>query len=75
MSRVSESQVYNLFLALNSNKASIDIPNNMIKIIAPIISPIFTYIFNGSIETGIVPDILKISRVIPIYECRNYRSI
>ena len=57
MSRVSESQVYNLFLALNSNKASIDIPNNMIKIIAPIISPIFTYIFNESIETGIVPDI------------------
>ena len=56
MSHVSESQVYNLFLALNSNKASIDIPNNMIKIIAPIISPIFTYIFNESIETGI-PDI------------------
>ena len=81
MSRVSESQVYNLFLALNSNKASIDIPNNMIKNIAPIISPIFTYIFNESIETGIVPDILKISRVTPIYKSAeitdpfNYRSI
>jgi hypothetical protein len=40
----------------------------MIKISAPIIAPVFTVIYNESINTGIVPDILKISRVAPIYK-------
>ena len=40
----------------------------MIKIAAAEISPLFTSIFNKSIETGIVPDILKISRVTLIYK-------
>jgi hypothetical protein len=29
---------------------------------------VFTSIYNESISTGIVPDILKISRVTPIYK-------
>ena len=53
----------------------------MIKISAPIIAPVFTVIYNESINTGIVPDILKISRVAPIYKSgietdpNNYRPI
>ena len=68
MSPVIETQVLDLFLALDINKSSINIPNEMIKMAAPIIAPIFTVIYNESINTGIVPDILKISRVAPIYK-------
>ncbi len=81
MSPITETQVLNLFLGLDSNKVSIDIPNNMIKIAAYELSPIFTNIFNESISTGVVPDILKISRITPIYksgdtnEPHNYRPI
>jgi hypothetical protein len=41
----------------------------------------FTNIYNESISTGVVPDILKISRIMPIYksgdtnEPHNYRPI
>jgi hypothetical protein len=41
MSPITETQVLNLFLGLDSNKVSIDIPNNMIKIAAYELSPIF----------------------------------
>jgi hypothetical protein len=81
MSAITETQVLNLFLGLDSNKVSIDIPNNMIKIAAYELSPIFTNIFNESISTGVVPDILKICRITPIYksgdtnEPHNYRPI
>ena len=81
MSPITETQVLNLFLGLDSNKVSIDIPNNMIKLAAYELSPIFTNIFNESISTGVVPDILKISRITPIYKSgdtngpHNYRPI
>ena len=53
----------------------------MIKIAAYELSPIFTNIYNESISTGVVPDILKISRITRIYksgdtnEPHNYRPI
>ena len=83
MSPVIETQVLDLLLALDINKSSINIPNAMIKMIAPIIAPVFTVIYNESINTGILknPDILKISRVAPIYKSgietdpNNYRPI
>jgi hypothetical protein len=82
MSSITETQVLNLFLGLGSNKVSIDIPNNnMIKIAAYELSPIFTNIFNESISIGVVPDILKMSRITSIYksgdtnEPHNYRPI
>ena len=46
-----------------------------------IISPVFTNIYNESFNTGIIPDILKISRITPIYKSgtvtnpNNYRPI
>jgi hypothetical protein len=48
MSPITETQVLNLFLGLDSNKVSIDtdIPNNMKKIAAYELSPIVTDIFN-----------------------------
>jgi hypothetical protein len=53
----------------------------MIKMAAPIIAPVFNVIYNESINTGIVPDRLKISRVAPIFKSgietdpNNYRPI
>jgi hypothetical protein len=46
MSPVIEAQVLDLFLALDINKSSINIPNAMIKMAASIIAPVFTVIYN-----------------------------
>ena len=68
MSPVTNAQVLNHFLTLDKNKASLDIPNAMLRMIAPIISPVFTNIYDESFNTGVVPDILKISGITPIYK-------
>ena len=62
---------------LNENKSSITISNSIIRIA----SPIFTCIYNESIISRIVPNILKVSRITPIYkngienDLNNYRPI
>ena len=58
MENVTEAQVSNLFKNLDTNKSSIGIPNKLIKIAAEPLSVPFTQIYNQSIETGIVPNIL-----------------
>ena len=81
MENVTEAQVSNLFKNLDTNKSSIDIPNKLIKIAAEPLSVPFTQIYNQSIETSIVPNILKVSRVTPVYisgdatDPANYRPI
>ena len=67
MENVREAQVSNLFKNL-TNKSSIDIPNKLIKIAAEPLSVPFPQIYNQSIETGIVPNILKVSQVTPVYK-------
>ena len=63
------------------NKSSIDIPNKLIKLAAEPLSIPFAQIYNQSIETGIVPDILKVSQVTPVYkngdvtDPANYRPV
>ena len=68
MSNVSEYQVQCLFNTLDKNKASISLPNTLIRTASSILSPLFTMIYNKSIITGIVPDVLKISRVTPLFK-------
>ena len=63
MSTVTETQVSSLFETLDANKSSIDIPNKLIKLAAGPLSVPFTKIYNQSIETGIVPNVLKVSQV------------
>ena len=81
MENVTEAQVANLFKNLDTNKSSIGIPNKLIKIAAEPLSVPFTQIYNQSIETGVVPNILKISQVTPVYkngdatDPANYRPI
>ena len=83
MSCVTETEVCSLFKGLNDHKSSLDIPlsNKLIKIAAQPLSIPLTYIYNKSIETGIVPDILKVSQISPVYkggdatDPSNYRPI
>ena len=71
MENVTEAQVSNLFKNLDTNKSSIDIPNKLIKMAAEhYLSAPFTQIYNQSIETGIVPNILKVSQVTPVYKLK-----
>ena len=82
MENVTEAQVSNLFKNLDTNKSSIDIPNKLIKMAAEhYLSAPFTQIYNQSIETGIVPNILNVSQFTPVYKSgdatdpANYRPI
>jgi hypothetical protein len=81
MSPVNETNVSLLFSQLNSNKTSLDIPNKLIKIACRPLAVPFTLLYNESIAKGSVPEVLKISKVIPIYkngittESNNYRPI
>ena len=65
---VTEPQVSTLFKTLDANKSSTDIPNKLIKLAADPLSVRFTQIYSQSIETGIVPNIMKVSQVTPVYK-------
>ena len=81
MSTVTESQVSKLFSDLNIHKVSHEIPNRLIKIASEQLSVPFTFIYNKSVTSGVVPDVFKTSRVTPIYkngnitDPNNYRPI
>ena len=68
---VTETQLCSLFKSLNDLKSSLDIPNKLIKIAAQPLSIALTYIYNQSIKTGIVPDILKVSQISPVNKCSS----
>ena len=53
---------------LDRHKATIDIPNYLIKIASNLLSTPLTSLFNESIESGIVLDIFKISKVTPVFK-------
>lgn len=81
MSTVTSKKVQELFSRLDDNKSSLNVPNKLIRIAAKQLSSPFTQIFNESILSGIVPNVLKISRVTPLYKSgpmtdpNNYRPI
>ena len=78
---VSESEVQSLFNSLDGNRSSTSVPNILVKTASNILSPVFTVILNQSISTGIVPCILKIASITPIFKSgavtdpNNYRPI
>ena len=53
-------------MGLDLNKSSIGVPSRCIKLSCPFIGEALTKIFNHSLEQGIVPDILKISKITPV---------
>ena len=78
---VTQTQVFTLFSGLKENKASLNVPNKLIKLASGQLSAPFTEIYNESILSGGFPEIFKISKVTPIFksvsisELGNYRPI
>ena len=78
---MDSAQVELALSGLDRHKATIDTPNYLIKIATNLLSTPLTSLFNESIESGIVPDIFKISKVTPVFKTvavtdpGNYRPI
>ena len=78
---VTENEVSSLFGNLKTNKASVDVPNRLIKLVSVSLAVPFTKIYNESLMTGIVPDCFKVAQVTPIFKSGdptdpgNYRPI
>ena len=81
LSPVTEEWLANFFSCLKDKKSSLDVPNKLVRLASKTLSKPFTYIFNKSISTGIVPDVFKVSKVTPIFKSgtlsdpSNYRPI
>ena len=81
LSPVDSAQVELALSGLDRHKATIDITNYLIKIASNLLSTPLTNLFNESIESGIVRDIFKISKVTPVFKTGavtdpgNYRPI
>ena len=70
------TEVLNVVGKLENKSTSLDtIPVFVFKILSPIIAPILSDIFNSSIREGSFPEILKISRVIPIHKSKNHKIV
>ena len=78
---VTQTQVSTLFTGLKENKASLNVPNKLIKLASGQLSSPFTEINNESILAGKFPEIFKISKATPIFksgsvsDLGNYRPI
>ena len=76
-----ESSVPTLTLNLSKSTGPFSIPTKLLKTLRFLLCGPLTYLFNCSILTGVVPDKLKIARVIPVYKkgpkviVSNYRPI
>ena len=83
ISPTDNTEVYNLILNLKNGKASgpNSIPTIVLKQLNSEISIILGNLFNLSFSTGVFPNILKTSSVLPLFKkgskliCENYRPI
>ena len=83
LSPTNSIEIYNLILNLNSSKASgpNSIPTAVLKHLNNEISTVLSKLFNLSFSTGVFPEILKTSSVLPLFkkgskmDCGNYRPI
>ena len=83
ISPTNSTEVYNLISSLKNGKASgpNSIPTIVLKHLNSEISIVLANLFNLSFSTGVFPDILKTSSIIPLFKkgsklsCGNYRPI
>ena len=83
LSPTDENQVMNIIKMMNSGKSPGDdgLSSNVMKLIINEIADPLVYIINKSLETGIVPQKLKIAKIIPVFKkgdntiFSNYRPI
>ena len=60
-------EVHDLIMGINLNKSTIGVPKECIELASDHISECLTFIFNQSLQQGIVPDILKL-QIIVLYQ-------
>ena len=78
---ITAEEVHDTIMNIKLNKSTIGVPRKCIKLACDHISEPLTMIFNQSLLQGIVPNILKVSKVTPIHkggnaaEPTNYRPI
>ena len=80
---LTSPEVEKLLAGLNPSKAAgpDGVPCRVLKILAPQIAPVLTFIFNQSLETGVLPADWKQANVTPIHkkgdrtEAKNYRPV
>ena len=80
---ITSPGVEKLLLGLNPSKAAgpDGLPSRILKILAPQIAPILTFIFNQSLQTGTLPHDWKSANITPIFkkgdraEAKNYRPV
>ena len=80
-SPIHEYEVRDLIAILKENKSTLGSPVKCVKYACDYIYKALTKVYNQSLEQGIVPDILKLSKITPvdkggdITDPTNYRSI
>ena len=78
----TDVEVTNIIRSLKNKKGSLEeIPVSILKMIADLISPVLSKLFNQSVDSGTFPELLKLAKIIPIYktgpktDINNYRPI
>jgi len=66
---VTSDEIIRIILKFPNNKApgNDNINSKIIKEVSDVIAGPLTYVFNLSFANGLVPDLLKIAKVVPIY--------
>ena len=69
-STVTPDEIVRIIHNFPNNKAPgrDNISSRVLKEICDSIAPALTYLFNLSFKTGIVPDLLKVAKVVPVYK-------
>ena len=83
LSEIEPHEIDEIVRNLGSNKAGDIYGNtgNLVKFGGPVLNQIMTLLFNKSLEQGIFPSPLKVSKILPIhkgdsvFEMSNYRPI
>ena len=72
-----EIEIENIITSLNPRKATgpNSIPSNILHLLKKDISYPLCVIFNISLRTGVLPDLLKISKTIPIYKLKGSKLL
>ena len=67
---VPENEVHKLLAGLEPHKASgpDQLPARLLKALASELAPIYTFLFQTSLDQGIIPDEWKSANVVPIYK-------
>ncbi|MEL6989783.1 MAG: hypothetical protein AAGK97_18390, partial [Bacteroidota bacterium] len=70
---VTAAEVHRLILNLKSKSSSgfDGIPNNVVKVLDSKIVQCFTTIINNSFSSGVFPDLMKLSKVVPLFKGGN----